>query len=526
MLGPFDRLESPWLPLQGIVPESDDGVIVARGQLAGKPAVIMAIEGAFQGGGMGEVSASKIAGALGLARRDCESGKPILPVLLLETGGVRLQEANLGEAVVAEIHAEIIALRRHVPVIGVITGMVGCFGGMSITAGLCSYLVVLPQARLELNGPEVIEQEAGIDELDASDKHLIWSLMGGQQRYETGFADALIEDDAKALRQTIQALAARGVPARHRSEKVEEYRRSLAKIDPAAPPDGPACAGFGRKERCHEHATCRCRAADGPGSRHWPTRHSPLTPVWGACLSPTPLGEASGCGCSRLCRTRRIAFLEPGTANSGSRRDGRSPTTCVKPSPPIIPAPGGRSSPSSMSRARPMDALEALLGIHLSLAAAADAYATARMAGHPVVALIVGTALSGGLLAHGDQAHRLLALDDPQVIVQAMRKQSAARITRRTVEELDELGKTVIPMAYDIRQFAKLGLLHELITGIDADAPSAAQIAQVKERVAAAIADIRKHPGDLTSRLNNPEAKVHRAASIEVRRRLAEQWNA
>jgi len=237
LLGPFDRLESPWLPLQGVVPESDDGVIVARGQLAGKPAVIMAIEGAFQGGGMGEVSATKIACALALARRDCERGQPILPVLLLETGGVRLQEANLGEGVVAEIHAEIIALRRHVPVIGVITGMVGCFGGMSITAGLCSYLVVLPQARLELNGPEVIEQEAGIDELDASDKHLIWSLMGGEQRYETGFADALIEDDANALRQSIQALAGRGIPDRHRSESVEEYRDRLAKIDPAAPPD-------------------------------------------------------------------------------------------------------------------------------------------------------------------------------------------------------------------------------------------------------------------------------------------------
>jgi malonate decarboxylase beta subunit len=239
LLDPFDRVESPWLPLEGIVPESDDGVIVARGQLGGRPAVIMAIEGAFQGGGMGEVSASKIAGALGLARRDCESGKPILPVLLLETGGVRLQEANLGEAVVAEIHAEIIALRRQVPVIGVITGMVGCFGGMSITAGLCSYVVVLPQARLELNGPEVIEQEAGIDEFDASDKHLIWSLMGGEQRYETGFADALIEDDVSALRQTLQSLAAHGVPTRHRSENVDGYRRRLAKIDPAAPPDGP-----------------------------------------------------------------------------------------------------------------------------------------------------------------------------------------------------------------------------------------------------------------------------------------------
>jgi malonate decarboxylase beta subunit len=240
VLNPFDRLESPWLPLQGIVPESDDGVVVARGQFAGKPAVIMAIEGAFQGGGMGEVSASKIAAALALARRDWESSRSILPVLLLETGGVRLQEANLGEAVVAEIHAEVIALRRHTPVIGVITGMIGCFGGMSIAAGLCSYLVVLPQARLELNGPEVIEQEAGIDELNAGDKHLIWSLMGGEQRYETGFVDALVEDDVKALRQAVQALAERGVRSRHRSEMVEEYRRRLATIDPAAPPDGPA----------------------------------------------------------------------------------------------------------------------------------------------------------------------------------------------------------------------------------------------------------------------------------------------
>jgi malonate decarboxylase gamma subunit len=169
--------------------------------------------------------------------------------------------------------------------------------------------------------------------------------------------------------------------------------------------------------------------------------------------------------------------------------------------------------------------LEALLGIHLSLAAAVDAYATARMAGHPVVALIVGTALSGGLLAHGAQAHRLLALDDPGVVIHAMRKQSAARITRRTVEELDELGKTVLPMAYDVRQYAKLGLLHELIAGIDADAPSAEQVERVKERVAAAIADIRKHPGDLTRRLDNADARAHRSASIEVRSRLAEQWN-
>jgi malonate decarboxylase gamma subunit len=170
--------------------------------------------------------------------------------------------------------------------------------------------------------------------------------------------------------------------------------------------------------------------------------------------------------------------------------------------------------------------LEELLGIHLSLAAAVDAYASARMAGHPVVALVVGKAISGGFLAHGCQAHRLLALDAPGVVVHAMGKESAARVTRRSVEALEELGETVLPMAYDIRHYARLGLLHELIPGVDADAPSAEQIVHVKERLAAAVADVRKHPGDLTGRLNNPEAKVHRAASIEVRRRLAEQWNA
>src|SRR5262249_50251663 len=64
--------------------------------------------------------------------------------------------------------------------------------------------------------------------------------------------------------------------------------------------------------------------------------------------------------------------------------------------------------------------LEDLLGIHLACAAAADAYATARMAGHPVVALVVGSAMSGAFLAHGEQAQRLLALDAPGIVVHAM----------------------------------------------------------------------------------------------------------
>src|SRR6201997_5681436 len=162
LLGPFDKIESPRLALQGIVCQADDGAVIARGTIDGEPAVVAAIESAFQGGSIGEVSGSKIAAALELALADCERGKIVRPVILFETGGVRLQEANLGLAVIAEIQSAIVALRAHVNVVGVIAGMVGCFGGMSLAAALCSQLIVTRQARLAMNGPEVLEQEAGI----------------------------------------------------------------------------------------------------------------------------------------------------------------------------------------------------------------------------------------------------------------------------------------------------------------------------------------------------------------------------
>ncbi|BFG76872.1 biotin-independent malonate decarboxylase subunit beta [Paraburkholderia terrae] len=233
LLGPFDRIESPWLPLQGIVCQADDGAVIARGTIDGQPAVVAAIESAFQGGSIGEVSGSKIAAALELALRDCERGKIVRPVVLFETGGVRLQEANLGLAVIAEMQAAIVALRRYVPVVGVIAGMVGCFGGMSLAAGLCSYLVATKQGRLGMNGPEVIEQEAGIEELDSSDRRRVWQMIGGEQRTATGLADALVDDDAHAVQAAVRGAFARGVPAAHRTEQVAEYLDRLARIDPA-----------------------------------------------------------------------------------------------------------------------------------------------------------------------------------------------------------------------------------------------------------------------------------------------------
>jgi malonate decarboxylase beta subunit len=234
LLGPFDRLESPWLAMQNVVCQADDGAVIARGTLGGEAAVIAAIEPAFQGGSIGEVCGTKIATALELALREFEAGRTIRPVILFETGGVRLQEANLGLAVIADIQAAIVALRRYVPVVGVIGGMVGCFGGMSLAAALCSRLVMTRQARLGMNGPEVIEQEAGVEELDSHDRRLIWSMIGGEQRAAVGLADTLVEDDTDQVRDAVLGAFESGVPSSHRSEQVDLQLERLARVDPSA----------------------------------------------------------------------------------------------------------------------------------------------------------------------------------------------------------------------------------------------------------------------------------------------------
>ena len=235
LLDPFDRVESPHLVPQGIVPQSDDGAVVALGTIDGERALVVALDGRFQGGGIGEVNGAKLAGSLELAAADWERGERIRPVVLLETGGIRLQEANFGLLAIAEIHAAIVRLRRYTPVVGVIAGMVGCFGGMGIAAGLCTDLVMTRQGRLGLNGPEVIEQEAGVDELDSGDRAMIWSVIGGGQRVAAGLADRLVEDDTTAVRDAVRAVLGGERSAEARSTRVGRALALLDSIDPAEP---------------------------------------------------------------------------------------------------------------------------------------------------------------------------------------------------------------------------------------------------------------------------------------------------
>ncbi|WP_284090960.1 biotin-independent malonate decarboxylase subunit beta [Acinetobacter pittii] len=233
LLDPFARVMSPWLVKQNIVPQADDGVVIAKGSIQERPVVLISIEGLFQGGSLGEVGGAKIAGALELAVEDNLKGIPTAAILLLETGGVRLQEANLGLAAIAEIQAAIVNLRQYQPVIAVVAGSVGCFGGMSIAAGLCSYIVMTQEGRLGLNGPQVIEQEAGVQEYNAKDRPFIWSITGGNQRFASGLADAYVDDDRQKIRQQVIDYLIQGVPQQHRSSNHSFYLAKLQQVDTA-----------------------------------------------------------------------------------------------------------------------------------------------------------------------------------------------------------------------------------------------------------------------------------------------------
>ncbi|MBX8604917.1 biotin-independent malonate decarboxylase subunit gamma [Pseudomonas cichorii] len=163
---------------------------------------------------------------------------------------------------------------------------------------------------------------------------------------------------------------------------------------------------------------------------------------------------------------------------------------------------------------------EEVLGIHQALAGAVDSYARARLAGHPVIGLLVGKAMSGAFLAHGYQANRLIALRDPGVMVHAMGKASAARVTLRSVEELEKLAASIPPMAYDIDNYASLGLLWEILSVSQIEQPAADDVAQVQHVLGSAIKDVQATGADLSSRLG----ASNRAASSNVRQLLRAQW--
>jgi malonate decarboxylase beta subunit len=210
-LDPTERVQSPHLHLFDLPSAFDDGVIVGRGKLDGKDVLVAAQEGQFMGGTFAEVSGAKLIGLVRAARDHRSLPQTVL--LLMDSGGVRLQEANAGELAVAELMRAIVEARRAgVAVIALVGGKAGAFGGAGLTAATCSRIAISAKGRIGVSGPEVIETNKGVEEFDASNKALVWATDGGKTRRLLGGADAFAEDSIEGFRAAAKMLLTK-IPA-------------------------------------------------------------------------------------------------------------------------------------------------------------------------------------------------------------------------------------------------------------------------------------------------------------------------
>lgn len=225
-LPPTERVQSPHLALFDLPAAFDDGMIVGRGRLEGRDVLVAGQEGQFMGGTFAEVSGAKLVGLLRAARDDAKLPRTVL--LLLDSGGVRLQEANAGELAVAEVMRAIVEARAAgVAVIALVGGRAGAFGGAGLTAATCSAIAISEQGRTGVTGPEVIETNKGVEEFDSQDKALVWSVTGGRTRRLIGGADAYVDDSIAGFRGAALALMDRAPTFDLATLKAEQARLAV-----------------------------------------------------------------------------------------------------------------------------------------------------------------------------------------------------------------------------------------------------------------------------------------------------------
>ena len=203
---PEMRQTSPHLALLDAPLAFDDGVVVGRAALAGHEVLVAAQEGRFNGGAVGEVHGAKIRGLLDRALIE----HPAAVLLLVDSGGVRLHEANAGLIAISEIMRAVLRVQAAgIPVFALVGGSCGAFGGMGIVTRLCTEVVMSEQGRLGLSGPEVIETVKGVEEFDSRDRALVWRITGGKLRRVLGEATLLVDDLIPAFRSATAGLIER-----------------------------------------------------------------------------------------------------------------------------------------------------------------------------------------------------------------------------------------------------------------------------------------------------------------------------
>ncbi|MDY3973199.1 biotin-independent malonate decarboxylase subunit gamma [uncultured Veillonella sp.] len=112
--------------------------------------------------------------------------------------------------------------------------------------------------------------------------------------------------------------------------------------------------------------------------------------------------------------------------------------------------------------------MEEIAGMNKATGAYQLALAEARKTGHPIIAMVIGRAISGAFLCHGLQADEILALSkDFGTMIHVMPITSVARITKMDIERLEELSKVNPVFAPGVDFFYNLGGVKEVVNNTE-----------------------------------------------------------
>jgi malonate decarboxylase beta subunit len=502
---PGARIISPHLAQLNAPASFDDGVVIGRALLQGAPVYVAAQEGGFMGGAVGEVHGAKLTGLLLRAMQEPDATRPQAVLLLLESGGVRLHEANAGLIAVSEVMRALLAVRAAgIAVIVLIGGANGCFGGIGIVARCANWIVMSEEARLAMSGPEVIETTHGVEEFDSRDRALVWRTTGGKHRYLLGDCDVIVADDVDAFRQAaldaIQACRAIDVGLTLAGLVAEQaiLTHRLQAFGGYAEPMEIWCAlGLTAQQAAHlpmlEAVDFAALAAPHRLSTQW-MESDQVVNLANSINAATEAHVASAlpaqAGGDDVDDWQAVAaqlfpqghtITQQGYFLSGTGQVGGQTMavigTCGH-------TPIGVEIALAQARAvldvvrthpgRPLLILvdtqgqrlrhrDEMLGINSYMAHLGKCIELARQRQHKVLALVYGQALSGGFLTSGMMADACYAL--PQAVIRVMGLAAMARITKIPEETLTALAQTNPVFAPGPENYVRMGGLAALWDG-------------------------------------------------------------
>ncbi len=211
---------SPHLARWGIAAVESDGVAAARFAVGTTRVLAIAQDARFLGGSIGANHGALLRHVFERAVAE----RPDALVLLVDSGGVRLHEANAAEWALARALRALFDVRRAgIATLAIVTG--SAFGGASVLAAACEHLLFMPHARFGLSGPRVIETAHGKAELDAGDPDAVAALFGAPARVAAGIG-AAIDDDIDAVRTAIREVSRR--PERFDRRALDAWDAKLA----------------------------------------------------------------------------------------------------------------------------------------------------------------------------------------------------------------------------------------------------------------------------------------------------------